>query len=364
MAVSQPVWRGGRTVAQTSEAENLVKAGRAGLVVTEESVLLSAVTDYLNVVEQQAVLDLDRNNEQVLRRQLDLTQNQFQVGEVTRTDVAQAEASYAAAISTRQSAEGQLGVFRAAYTHDIGQTPGVLTAPTPQLDLPPSRDEAIRLAQDGAPSVTQAQYNLQAAEDDVRLIRGNLLPTVSINGAASRATGQITGFAGANTPIYSESITAQLAVPLYEGGLYYSQTRAALQTATQRRSQLDDAKLAAGQAASQAWDNLIATRATIISLQRQVQANEISVEGVNQEQAVGQRTVFDVLQQQQTLFQSRVNLVQSQHDEIIYEFTLAQAVGRLTAKDLHLPIEYYDPEKNYKTVKDKWFGFRTRKNRP
>jgi outer membrane protein TolC len=157
----------------------------------------------------------------------------------------------------------------------------------------------------------------------------------------------------------SEQVIAQLSMPIYEGGLIYSETRAAQQTVSQRRSQIDDSRRAAVQASGQAWENLESTRATIKSLQEQVRANEIALEGVRQEASVGSRTVLDILNEEQTLFQSRVNLVQSQRDEVVYEFTLAQSVGRLTSKTLGLPVEYYDPDKNFDLVRDKWVGFGT-----
>jgi outer membrane protein len=355
LTVTEPLYRGGRTVAQTSQALNLVRAERAHLVDIEQQIFLAVVTDYMNVVEEQSVVDLNKNNEQVLRRQLEATQDRFKVGEVTRTDVAQAEAAYAAAIAGRRTAEGQLQVFRAAYEHDVGDAPGMLAAPTSVPDLPNARDAATSVAAVAAPSVISAQYAEAAAEDNVRVIRGGLLPTVSVQGSIAHTEDQTS--AGVKTD--SEQVIAQLSMPIYEGGLIYSETRAAQQTVSQRRSQIDDSRRAAVQASGQAWENLESTRATIKSLQEQVRANEIALEGVRQEASVGSRTVLDILNEEQTLFQSRVNLVQSQRDEVVYEFTLAQSVGRLTSKTLGLPVEYYDPDKNFDLVRDKWVGFGT-----
>jgi TolC family type I secretion outer membrane protein len=347
LQVAQPLYRGGRTEAQTQQALSLVRSERAHLVGTEQSVFLTVVTDYMNVVEEQAVVDLNLNNEQVLRQDLVATQDRFDVGEVTRTDVAQAEAAYAQAIAQRQSAQGQLQVYRAAYEHDIGALPGTLTAPTVIPELPTSRDEATGVAAVASPSVIQAQFAEQAAEDNIRLVRGQLLPTLTVQGTVEHTTDQ--QIAGEKTDL--ESVTAQLSMPLYEGGAIYSQSRQAQQTVAERKAELDDARRAAVQT----------TRATILSIQKQIQANEVALEGVQQEATVGSRTVLDVLTQEQTLFQSRVTLVQSQHDEIVDEFTLAQSMGRLTAKDLALPVDYYDPDKNFDYVKGKWAGFGTQK---
>jgi outer membrane protein len=357
LTVSQPLYRGGRTEAQTEQALNLVRSERAHLVSIEQTVLLSAVTDYMNVVRDQALLDLNINNEQVLRRQLEATQDRFHVGEVTRTDVAQAEAAYAQAIAGRQTAEGTLQISRAGYERDIGELPGKLVAPHGVPELPTSRDESTGTASTSNPDVISAQFAEEAAEDNVRLVRGQLLPTVTLNGTIERA--KETSDQGLT--VDSLSLVAQATIPLYDGGTTYSQSRQAQQTVAQRKSQVDDARRAAVQSSAQAWEQLQSVRATIVSLESQIRAAEIALDGVQQEAAVGSRTVLDILNQEQTLFQSRVNLVSSQHDEIVAEFALSSALGRLTAKHLNLPVTIYDPDQNFDTVRDKWVGFGTGK---
>ncbi len=163
----------------------------------------------------------------------------------------------------------------------------------------------------------------------------------------------------AGTTSDSLSVIAQASVPLYEGGVIYSQSRQAQQTVAERKSLVDDARRAAVQAAAQAWEQLKSDRATITSLKEQIRAAEIALDGVQQEAAVGSRTVLDILNQEQALFQSRVNLVITQHDEVVAEFALAAALGRLTAKQLNLPVTIYDPDKNFDTVRGKWIGFGT-----
>ncbi len=328
VTITQPVYRGGRTAAQTEQALDLVRAERANLVNVEQTIFITVVTDYMNVVEQQATVDLNINNEQVLRKQLEATQDQFRVGEKTRTDVAEAEAAFAQAVSQRLAAEGQLQVFRVTYQHDVGDLPGKLTAPSAIPELPTGRDEAVGLAAQAAPAVIQAQYTQAAAEANVNLVKGALLPTLSVQGTAQRATDQ----QEAGTRIDEYAVTAQLSMPLYEGGATYSQARAAAQVVAQRKSQLDDARRVAVENAAQAWEQLQSTRATIKSEREQIRANEIALEGVQQEASVGSRTILDILNQEQTLFQSRVSLVTSQRDEVVFEFTLAQSIGRLNAK--------------------------------
>ncbi|MEA2756465.1 MAG: outer membrane protein, partial [Aliidongia sp.] len=353
VTVVQPLYRGGRTEAQTEQALNLVRSERAHLLSIEQGVLLSAVTDYMNVVRDQATLDLNINNEQVLRRQLEATQDRFRVGEVTRTDVAQAEAAYAAAIAARQAAEGTLQISRSTYERDVGQAPGKLAPPNGVPELPTSREDATGLALNANPDVISAQFAQQAAEDNVRLVRGQLLPTWTVNAGVQRS--KETG--GAGQTLDSMSLTTQLTVPLYDGGAVYSQSRQAQQTVDQRRSQVDNARLVASQLAAQAWEQLVSDRAQIVSQRAQIKANEIALDGVQQEASVGSRTVLDILNAEQTLFQSRVNLVASQHDEVVAEFSLADALGRLTARQLNLSVAFYDPEEHFDAVRDKWVGF-------
>jgi outer membrane protein len=363
VSITQPLYRGGRTVAQTAEALNLVQAERARLVAEEQTIMLTVATDYMNVVRDQATVDLDVNNEQVLKKQLEQTQDRFRVGEVTRTDVAQAEASYAQAIATRQAAEGTLQVDRANYERDVGMPPGKLTAPTGLPPLPTTRAAAINLAATGNPNVIAAQFTQQAGEDDINVVRGQLLPQVGLTASLEHSNSKessVTG-GGGSASLHSDNaqIVAQVTVPLYEGGAVYSQTRQAQQVVAQRKSLVDDARRAAAQSAATFWEEIISDRATIVSLQAAIRANEISLDGTQQEAAVGQRTVLDILNAEQVLLQSRVNLVSTQHDEIVAELSLSSAVGALTAKSLALPVALYDPDKNFEAVRDKWIGFGT-----
>jgi len=361
VSITQPLYRGGRTVAQTAEALNLVQAERARLVAEEQTILLTVVTDYMNVVRDQATVDLDINNEQVLKKQLEQTQDRFRVGEVTRTDVAQAEASYAQAIATRQAAEGTLQVDRASFEHDVGMPAGKLTAPTGLPPLPTTREAAINLAATGNPNVIAAQFTQQAGEDNISVIRGQLLPQVGLTASFQHSNTRESTSAGGTAGLHSDDsqIVAQVSMPLYEGGAIYSQTRQAQQVVAQRKSLVDDARRAAAQAAATFWEQIVSDRATIVSLQSAIRANEISLDGTQQEAAVGQRTVLDILNAEQVLLQSRVNLVSTQHDEIVAELSLSSAVGALTAKSLALPVELYDPDKNFAAVRDKWIGFGT-----
>jgi outer membrane protein len=350
--VVQPLYRGGRTAASTSQAENLVRSARATTLLTEQQVLFQVATSFMDVVQDQAVLDLNINNEQVLRRQLEATQDRFRVGEVTRTDVSQAEASLATATASRVQSEGTLEQVRAVFQRFVGVAPGLLTAPTERPVLPSSRDEVATLAANNNPNVISAQFSEAAARDNVRVVRGQLLPQISIVGDANRS--EETFFK--NRAISNFSVIARMTVPLYEGGLIYSQTRQAAETVGERRSQVDDARRQAIATAQSDWETLKSNRARVVSLQASVRANAIAYEGTQQEALVGARTVLDVLVAEQTLFSSRVQLVQAQHDEFVAEFAVTQDIGRLNALDLKLPVKAYDFDKHYRDVRGKWIG--------
>lgn len=350
--VTQPIYRGGRTVAATSQAENLVRSQRATTLLTEQQVLFQVATSFMDVVQDQAVLDLNINNEQVLRRQLEATNDRFRVGEVTRTDVSQAEASLATATAGRVQSEGTLEQVRAVFQRFVGAAPGLLVAPTERPVLPASRDEVAALAANNNPNVISAQFAEAAARDNVRVVRGQLLPQISIVGDANRSEEtQIRG-----VTVNDFSVVARLTIPLYEGGLIYSQTRQAAETVGERRSNVDDARRQAIATAQSDWETLKSNRARVDSLKASVRANAIAYEGTQQEALVGARTVLDVLNAEQAVFSSRVQLIQAQHDEFVAEFSVTQDIGRLNALDLKLPVQGYDFDKHYRDVRGKWIG--------
>lgn len=355
LTVTQPVYRGGRTEAQTRQAINIVQSTRAQTLAVETTVFQAVAQAYLDTVRDQTLVEVNRNNEAVLRKQLEATQERFRVGEVTRTDVAQAESSLAQATATRISSEGQLEISRAEYVRAVGHPPGRLVFPRERPALPASRDEALNLAATANPAVISANFTELAARDNIDVVRGQLLPQISIVGDLSRTFAPSITLKGARQD--SASVTARLTMPLYEGGAIYSQTRQAEETVGQRRSQVDDARRAAVQQATQNWETLTAARAAIASFAAAVRAAQIALQGVQQEALVGSRTVLDVLISQQQLFTTQSQLVTAQHDAALAEFNLAAALGRLIAPELKLPVQLYDMERHYKAVKDKWLGF-------
>jgi outer membrane protein len=351
--ITQPLYRGGRTIAQTAAAEKTIESERARLQVTEEAVFFSVAQAYLDVVRDQATLDLAINNEQVLRKQLESTQEQFRVGTVTRTDVAQAQSQYASAIASRNQAEGNLQVSRANYQRAVGHLPPKLVATKLRPVLPATREEALSLAAVKNPNVVAALLAEDAQRDQVKVIRGQLLPTLSVVGDYQRLND--TEFQHFDSTI--ASVEARMTMPLYEGGSVYSQTRQAIQTVGQLQGQTDDARRAAVQGATQAWETIASERAQYKSLVEAVRAATIAFEGIQAEQRVGTRTILDVLITEQQLFSAQVQLVTTEHDLAVAEFNLAQQIGRLTAADLQLKVKLYDVNEHYHAVRDKWLGF-------
>jgi TolC family type I secretion outer membrane protein len=351
---SQPIFRGFRTVADAKRAKATVFQNRALLLSFEQDILFQAVTAYMNVVRDQAVLRLNINNEQVLRRQLQATRDRFRVGEVTRTDVSQAEARLSRAMADRVTAEGNLQISRANYARVIGRMPGKLATPKQFLRVPKSLGKVVSSATRGAPKLVAARYAEKAARYTVDLIAGEFWPTVSIEGSVSH--GEDLSAATRGVTSTGKSITAQVVIPLYSAGLTSSRTRQAKQIVSQRHQEIINARQAAIEAANSAWQTLQTARAQITAFRAAVRANAIALDGVRQEAAAGLRTVLDVLDAEQELLDSRVNLVRAERDNFVATFDVARSMGTLTAGNLKLPVEIYDVDKHYRGVKYKPWG--------
>lgn len=359
LQLTQPVYRGGRTVASTEQAEKQVLAAREGLRAVEQQVLLDAITAYLNVLRDQARVQLQANNEAVLRRQLEASQDRFDVGEVTRTDVAQSQARLARAISDRSAAEGDLEQSRATYLRLVGSQAIELQPAPPLPPLPGSLEQAIQISNQQNPSLSQSRYNEEAQGHAVRVAVGNLLPTVNLVGSASRTRDFDESSNTLNSSTTgSESVSAQVSVPLYQAGGVSAQIRQAKQTHSQRRIEIEETRRQVEEATIQAWETLVAARQVILSTREQVTANEIALEGVIQENAVGSRTTLDVLDAEQELLDSQVALVIAERNEYVAGFQLLAAVGGLTAETLSLDVQLYDATRHYEAVRNKWWGWR------
>jgi outer membrane protein len=349
------LFNGYQTANRTRQAESQVDAARETLRVTEQQVLLDAATAYMNLLRDQAVLDLQRRNVEVLTEQLKQTRDRFNVGEVTRTDVAQAESRLAAARSQLLSAQSQYVTSRANYRRVIGVDPGNLAPGTPVDRLSPNvLAKAIAQGQAQSPSVLAAAYGVDVAELAVKISEGALYPNLTVTGSVLQ--GQNPAFE--TIRLTQLSAIAQLSVPIYQGGGEYSAVRQSKETLGQQRLNLDVNRDQARATVVQSWGQLDAAKAQIESTTAQVNAAEIALNGVREEARVGQRTTLDVLNAQQELVNARVALVQAQHDRVVASYTLLAAVGALSMQRLGLNVQLYDPMVHYQQVRDAWVGLR------
>ncbi|MZR30872.1 TolC family outer membrane protein [Sneathiella litorea] len=352
LVVSQPVYTGGQTVASTKSAEATVQAARAGLLSTEQNIFQFAVEAYMNVLRDEALVELNQNNTVVLRRQLDAANDRFQVGEITRTDVAQAEARLADSISNLIQAEGNLRSTRANFERIVGRPPESLEDPLVPDDFPESEEAALTIALDNHPDIQAAKFNEESSRHTIRATSGQLLPSLDVEGSLSTGRDQ----AGANTNNDTARIGAVLTVPLYQSGSVYSQVRQARQVNSQRMLEIEETVRSIRESVIQSWELLETSRSRIGANEEAVRANTIALEGVEQEAQVGSRTTLDVLNAEQELLQSKVDLVTARRDQYVAIYTVLASIGKLNARDLNLDVEYYDPAANYDRVRNKWFG--------
>lgn len=355
VTLSQNVFAGGRTVNATDQAEFGVLAGRESLKSVEQATLLNAVQAYMNVIRDQSTVELNRNNVDVLNRQLEATTDRFRVGELTRTDTAQAEARLSLSKSNLTAAEAQLTASRAFYERVVGQMPGTLERPAAVATLPESEEAARAIAEKNNPTLQAARYAEQANNEAISVAKGALLPTVDIQ--AQYQYGRDPSLTVRD--VEESSILGVLTIPLYQGGSEYSQVREAKELHNQSRLQVAAAMREVDEAVRNAWDTLRSSRASIVSTKEGVNASEIALEGVRQESEVGARTTLDVLNAEQEYLNARVALVSAERDLAVAEYGLLAAMGLLTAQALDLPVQYYDPTVNYDEVRDKWIGFGT-----
>jgi outer membrane protein len=353
VGLTQPIFRGFRTKNAVSLAEATVRGGWEALRTTENSVLLEAVTAYLDVVRDQAILTLRENNVTVLTRDLSATQARFQAGEVTRTDVEQAKARRAGAVAALDLARANLKTSRATFERVIGHPPSNLVEPKSSTMVPKTLPMSTEIALRESPAVVAALYREQAARFNIDLIRGELLPTVQIEANHAKrfdpSPGSNIEFAEDNT------VTGRLTVPFYSGGEVEARVRQAKQTQVQRLQEIEQARTEVQAQVVTAWSQLQAAQAAVESDQVAVAANRVALAGVREEERVGQRTLLDVLNAEQELLNAEVTLVTDRRNVVVASYTVVQAIGRLSAQDLGVSSLVYDPEQHYQEVRDKWF---------
>jgi outer membrane protein len=356
LTVNQTLYNGNQTANRTRAAESQVSGSREALRVLEQTVLLQAATTYMDFLRDSATLEVQRSNVRVLEQTLKQTRDRFNVGEVTRTDVAQSEAQLAAGRTQALTAESNLTTTRANFRRIIGNEPSNL-APGSPVDrfLPGTLASAVNLGLVENPNVTASMFGIDVNYLQVKINEGALLPTVSLQAAVSTSYQQTLSVFRTNTA----SAIATASVPIYQGGAEYALIRQSKENLAQQRLNLETTRDQARANVVQAWGQLEAGKAQVQSAQAQVAASEIALNGVREEAKAGQRTTLDVLNAQQALVNARVALVTAQHDRVVASYSVLNAVGRLAPQVLGLATTVYDPSVHYQQIRDSWAGVRT-----
>lgn len=357
ITAQQTVFDGFRTYNQVRSAESNILGARENLRNSEQNVLFDASQAYMDVLRDYAILDVRRNNVDVLKEEFRAANERFQVGEVTRTDTAQAQAALEGAGTAVSQAESQLNTSRANFRQVVGVEIGRPRAAR-SIDrlLPKTLNVAINFGQAQHPAILAAFHGVDAATLQIRVFEAQMYPQVGLEAAFQRRYDESQGQISRLT---SGSIVGRLTIPIYQGGLYSSQVREAKETAGQRRLEADIARDQVRQAVVSAWGTVQAATAQISSAQAQIEASQVALNGVREEAKVGQRTTLDVLNAQQAVLDARVTLIQAQHDRVVASYALLSAMGWLTAERLGIKVAKYDPNVHYDQVRDKWFGLRT-----
>ena len=354
--ITQTLFNGQQTANKTRAAESQVSGAREALRVLEQTVLLAAATVYMDYLRDAAIVEVQRSNVRVLEQTLKQTRDRFNVGEVTRTDVAQSEAQLAAGKTAELAAEATLTTTRANFRRIIGNEPEQL-APGSPVDrfLPGALPAAVELSLIENPNVTAAMFGIDVNYLQVKVNEGALLPTVSLQASVQQSyEQQMTIFRS-----FGAAAVAQLSIPVYQGGAEYSLIRQSKENLAQQRLNLEQVRDQARANTVTAWGQLVAGKAQVASAQSQVTASEIALNGVREEAKAGQRTTLDVLNAQQALVNARVALVTAQHDRVVASYAVLNSVGRLSPEVLNLATTVYDPSVHYQQVRDSWFGVRT-----
>ena len=337
----QPIFSGFSTVASVKTAESLFKTEMLNLRSAEQGVLLDAVSAYTAVIRDTAVLKLNQNNEAVLARQLEYTRDKFRVGELTKTDVAQAEARYAGAIAARINAEGELKVSYASYEKTIGKVPESIYEPEiPTSVLPQTLESALELAQNN-PSLLAAQQNERRAQSALDVAKSGHYPNLDL--VAQYEDGHADDLKEKEA-----SVMLVLNVPLYQGGNVAAKVRESKHLAGQARLNVDTVRRDIVRQTTQAWENYASASASLSSLEEQVRAAALALEGVKYEEEAGTRTILDVLNAEQELLDAKVEVVSAKKKQIEASYALLAATGKMTPKDLGLDLSKY--QKRSKTT--------------
>jgi len=359
ITLNQSLFDGFQTRNNVQSAEAQVRAQRANLTNTEINTLFDAAQAFMDVLQNRRIASLREQNIASLREQLRSERARFDVGEGTRTDVAQAESSLAQARAQLASAQANARASEATYLEVIGSVPGSLKSATALSKvLPKSLASAEQIAAAGHPSILASQALVDSGLFDVKSSEGALLPQVQLNAGVSQdiVDSSLGTVRGSGT---SGNIGIDVTVPIYERGRSSATVRRNKELLGQARIDVDVKRDAVRSAVTSAYTALDAARLSLSANQQAVSAAQLALNGVIEERNVGQRTTLDVLNARTTVLNNQISLVQAERNLVVSSYALASSVGRLTAKRLGLKVKAHDPEEHYNAVKDKWFGLRT-----
>lgn len=360
ITISQTLFDGFRTKNGVKSAESQVFAAREGLRNTEQNILFDAVSAYMDVIRDRKIAALRKKNVAFLLEQVRSAKARFEVGEGTRTDVAQADAGRAGALAQLNAAEAQAKSSAAIYRQVIGEDPKDLKAGAPASKLlPRSLNDALAEAAGNHPAIKASEFAVDANVFGVKVAEGALLPTLGVEAGVSRTAKDFGGLDGPDNTTNQASVGFALNVPIYQGGKASATVRQSKEKLGQARIDVDVARDSVRAAVTSAWTQMEAARAAVSANQQVVSAAQLALDGVVEERKVGQRTTLDVLNAQSDVVDAQLNLVSAERDVVVASYAVLSATGRLTVNRLNLGVKEHKPEEHYEAVKDKWFGLRT-----
>lgn len=364
--IQQSLFDGFQTLNNVRAAEARVLASNESLRNTEQDILFNAAAAYVDVLRDRQIAVFRERNLEFLGEQVRAASSRFEVGEGTRTDVAQAQAQQAAAVAQLSAARAQVQVSEAAYLQLVGDRPGRLEGASPAARLlPGGMEQAVAVGLSEHPAIRATQHLVDAAAFQVKAQEGALLPQVSAQAGVSRSFTDLPGV-GSGVPTTtregtsnSASIGLNLTIPIYSGGRTSALVRQAKETLGQARIQVDVTRDQVRQAVTAAWTQYVAAQQVVAANRELVSAAQLALNGVIEERNVGQRTTLDVLNAQADVIAAQINLASAERDVVAASYAILSAAGRLSPQRLGLDVAAYDPTEHYDAVKDKWIGTKT-----
>lgn len=352
--VTQPLFRGGKTFFSMRHAKALILAERGRLLASEQQIFLETITAYVDIVRDEKLLSLAKHNHKVMKEHLKITKEEFQLGKKTRTDIAQAKASSAAALSDKIRAKGVLSNTQARFHSLVSLEPTNITLPKDNYKNIQDKETLLKTALAQHPDIIAARHTQQAAAQQIGVKASSLFPTLDLSGSSSEQTGNV--FSG-DSKIKTNAIALNLAVPLYQSGAEYAGIRKARKQKEKSNYDLGTVERDVKEKVIEAFNNYNTIKSAIDAQKSAVTANQAALEGTREEAKIGARTTLDVLEAEQELFESRANLVSLKRDLVVAYYTIEATTGNLTAEKLALDVTFYDPKTHYNKVKHKVIGW-------